>query len=417
MLPRCPPRGGRGGPVSSVRRTRWRAGAARPWRCGRLREGEVRRFGRQRGQRLDVRGVADEVLTCLLTFGARKGRSAGMSDPTDPTAVSASRGLTTGKTQRKRPSSWGKRALRVGAPDRIRTCGLRLRRPTLHLVELRALLRSEAGLRGRQSTNLANPGGKASPTDERARAPHAECALQASSRRTGASEVPANRAGGPGPRRSRHTVPTAASVPHLASSPAGFAPARRIPARPLSRGRRRERRSAGTLGGPGERRRPTRRSATRVRPRATGPQYHSAPAGCASGPPAPLEGRTGRARGPSPDAGLGELFGLRARVDPIWTLSGDPETSAHIDNCSGIQCFRGGAEGQNRTADTMIFSHVLYRLSYLGTSKNTRCAFRPTTAQSAGAECVAQRRYQHIPQRNCGATGARVGPRGRAVHR
>ena len=25
-----------------------------------------------------------------------------------------------------------------------------------------------------------------------------------------------------------------------------------------------------------------------------------------------------------------------------------------------------GAEGQNRTADTMIFSHVLYRLSYLG---------------------------------------------------
>jgi hypothetical protein len=26
-----------------------------------------------------------------------------------------------------------------------------------------------------------------------------------------------------------------------------------------------------------------------------------------------------------------------------------------------------GAEGQNRTADTMIFSHVLYQLSYLGT--------------------------------------------------
>ena len=29
--------------------------------------------------------------------------------------------------------------------------------------------------------------------------------------------------------------------------------------------------------------------------------------------------------------------------------------------------FGGGAEGQNRTGDTMIFSHVLYRLSYLGT--------------------------------------------------
>ena len=31
-----------------------------------------------------------------------------------------------------------------------------------------------------------------------------------------------------------------------------------------------------------------------------------------------------------------------------------------------------GAEGQNRTADTMIFSHVLYRLSYLGTSSVTK---------------------------------------------
>ena len=26
-----------------------------------------------------------------------------------------------------------------------------------------------------------------------------------------------------------------------------------------------------------------------------------------------------------------------------------------------------GAEGRNRTTDTMIFSHVLYQLSYLGT--------------------------------------------------
>jgi hypothetical protein len=28
-----------------------------------------------------------------------------------------------------------------------------------------------------------------------------------------------------------------------------------------------------------------------------------------------------------------------------------------------------GAEGQNRTADTVIFSHVLYQLSYLGTEE------------------------------------------------
>jgi hypothetical protein len=28
---------------------------------------------------------------------------------------------------------------------------------------------------------------------------------------------------------------------------------------------------------------------------------------------------------------------------------------------------KDGAQGRNRTTDTMIFSHVLYRLSYLGT--------------------------------------------------
>ena len=31
---------------------------------------------------------------------------------------------------------------------------------------------------------------------------------------------------------------------------------------------------------------------------------------------------------------------------------------------------KDGAEGQNRTADTIIFSHVLYQLSYLGTSES-----------------------------------------------
>ena len=33
----------------------------------------------------------------------------------------------------------------------------------------------------------------------------------------------------------------------------------------------------------------------------------------------------------------------------------------------GYMRMEGGAEGQNRTADTVIFSHVLYQLSYLGT--------------------------------------------------
>ena len=30
-----------------------------------------------------------------------------------------------------------------------------------------------------------------------------------------------------------------------------------------------------------------------------------------------------------------------------------------------------GAQGQNRTADTVIFSHVLYQLSYLGAGPST----------------------------------------------
>jgi hypothetical protein len=37
-----------------------------------------------------------------------------------------------------------------------------------------------------------------------------------------------------------------------------------------------------------------------------------------------------------------------------------------------------GAEGQNRTADTMIFSHVLYQLSYLG-ARNVRKTFDYST--------------------------------------
>ena len=36
----------------------------------------------------------------------------------------------------------------------------------------------------------------------------------------------------------------------------------------------------------------------------------------------------------------------------------------------------GSAEGQNRTADTRIFSPLLYRLSYLGLIKNKTCPIR-----------------------------------------
>ena len=39
-----------------------------------------------------------------------------------------------------------------------------------------------------------------------------------------------------------------------------------------------------------------------------------------------------------------------------------------IGPCEPISNLSAGAEGQNRTADTAVFSRVLYRLSYLGAS-------------------------------------------------
>jgi hypothetical protein len=51
---------------------------------------------------------------------------------------------------------------------------------------------------------------------------------------------------------------------------------------------------------------------------------------------------------------------------------------------------KSGAEGQNRTADTVIFSHVLYQLSYLGTV-GTQRAVEPrdhTTGPQVGHEQV-----------------------------
>ena len=45
-----------------------------------------------------------------------------------------------------------------------------------------------------------------------------------------------------------------------------------------------------------------------------------------------------------------------------------------------------GAEGRNRTGDTMIFSHVLYQLSYLGTRTYSSRASAPGPASAAAAE-------------------------------
>ena len=49
------------------------------------------------------------------------------------------------------------------------------------------------------------------------------------------------------------------------------------------------------------------------------------------------------------------------------------------------QCGERGAKGQNRTADTTIFSRVLYRLSYLGTGDSIQ---RDRGLGTLGARCV-----------------------------
>ena len=38
-----------------------------------------------------------------------------------------------------------------------------------------------------------------------------------------------------------------------------------------------------------------------------------------------------------------------------------------------------GAQGRNRTTDTVIFSHVLYQLSYLGVRGHLACGFGPAS--------------------------------------
>ena len=48
----------------------------------------------------------------------------------------------------------------------------------------------------------------------------------------------------------------------------------------------------------------------------------------------------------------------------------DPVLDA-VDGMCGIARNVGG-QGQNRTADTVIFSHVLYQLSYLAAGKMKR---------------------------------------------
>ena len=52
-------------------------------------------------------------------------------------------------------------------------------------------------------------------------------------------------------------------------------------------------------------------------------------------------------------------------VTPVIASAPELLSNITVSGCAGGSCH--GAEGQNRTADTVIFSHVLYQLSYLGT--------------------------------------------------
>ena len=55
-------------------------------------------------------------------------------------------------------------------------------------------------------------------------------------------------------------------------------------------------------------------------------------------------------------------------VPSMCPLTIDADGADWARSASPFYIISCGAEGQNRTADTMIFSHVLYQLSYLGTS-------------------------------------------------
>jgi hypothetical protein len=55
--------------------------------------------------------------------------------------------------------------------------------------------------------------------------------------------------------------------------------------------------------------------------------------------------------------------------DGVDRLDANEEHAAHKRNAkknAGMRPSRRGAKGRNRTADTGVFSTVLYRLSYLG---------------------------------------------------
>src|SRR3546814_17074490 len=64
-----------------------------------------------------------------------------------------------------------------------------------------------------------------------------------------------------------------------------------------------------------------------------------------------------------------------------------------VTHVSGSDKSRNGAQGRSRTTDTMIFSHVLYQLSYLGKREESVGRGRPMAAPGGSRwRCAEQRR-------------------------
>jgi hypothetical protein len=92
----------------------------------------------------------------------------------------------------------------------------------------------------------------------------------------------------------------------------------------------------------------------------------------------PAQGNTAVFRRTTPAA---ESFSRAPRPSPAGRGGGLPRRRAKgVGNGAG-SC---GAQGRNRTADTRIFSPLLYQLSYLGERQARRSGAQDTTAGAAG---------------------------------
>jgi hypothetical protein len=77
-----------------------------------------------------------------------------------------------------------------------------------------------------------------------------------------------------------------------------------------------------------------------------------------------------RTAGPREHHGVGAVFiaedaGLGADL-MVWILLGGEWDLFGKNEAISISYKPDGAQGRNRTTDTVIFSHMLYQLSYLG---------------------------------------------------